>query len=176
MFSKREKIYHEIINQHSKYNATLTRILLQATYKFFSGSKLEFNVYIVGDSQISMMALYTKPKEILMRATQSKVLDLSLTLMSKFPKIRSYFTWVSVNTLLADYNIKIHIEIIPKAKSQFWRQTQDIFLSEKDLQSKSYLQFNAETKSIVALQKLPQHDPKSTKTHKSTLIQPHKKI
>ena len=34
MFMKREKKYHEIINQYSKYNATLTRLLLHATYKF----------------------------------------------------------------------------------------------------------------------------------------------
>ena len=86
------------------------------------------------------------------------MLDLSFTIMSKFQKIRIFFTWVSANDWPADYNSKIHTDIIEKINSSFWHEGPKLFLCEDSLQKKSYLKFNAETRSLMPLKKLPQHE------------------
>merc|ERR1711888_104810 len=123
-------------------------------YYFWSSIRGEYKIFITGDSQSAILSLCSTPKDILHRSTQSKVLDMSLALSSKYPKIKLYFSWVRSEELPADYNSKISQNIIEKSNSDFWRHGPPIFLNESEMFNRSYLFFNPETKSLDHIKKL----------------------
>ena len=98
---------------------------------FWSNFKSQYNVFIMGDSQSSILALGSHPKSIITRSTRNKVIEQALRITAEFPKIVLNFGWLKSNEIPADLNSKIHRNLLDKMNSQFWRHGPPVFLQEK---------------------------------------------
>ena len=54
----------------------------------------EYDAYIIGDSQTSLMALKGNTTDTALRAVFGKMQDLGVSLYNRFPKLRIKFIWL----------------------------------------------------------------------------------
>ena len=90
---------------------------LEATYQFWSTYKEEYNIFVMGDAQSSLLALGSQPKTIISRSTRHKVIDQARKMVARFPKVVINFGYTKSTDLPADLNSKIHSNIVEKFNS-----------------------------------------------------------
>ena len=94
---------------------------LEATYHMFADKFEEYNAYIIGDSQTSLMALKGNTTDTALRAVFGKMQDLGVSLYNRFPKLRIKFIWLPAALNPADFNSKLHNNLNDIVNADIWR-------------------------------------------------------
>ena len=72
----------------------LLQSYLESVYHMFSNEYEEYDAYIIGDFQTSLLALKGNTTDTALRAVFGKMHDLGVSLYKRFPKIKIKFIWL----------------------------------------------------------------------------------
>ena len=102
----------------------------------FSSNFEEYDAYIVGNSQTSLLALKGNTTDTALRAVFGKMQDLGVSLHNRFPKLRIKFIWLPKESNPSDFNSKLHSNSNDIVNSDIWR------LGPKQFANQGYLDKN----------------------------------
>ena len=94
-------------------------------------------IFFSGDSLTTILAFRGNLSDVSIRTAIGKTMDNEVSLLTKFPTLEVFFTWVPGNQNPSDYNSKVNPDPVTVLNSDLWSKGPAMYLSLQSLKDGS---------------------------------------